>query len=230
MKTVPEVSRIAPLMRFRIATVLLAMVLGWFAIATIFAETLTPKTQRFPQEFAVPDPIPSGSLADRAAEVAPLRGDLLADVAMARAAVALDPGTAADAPETIAARERALAAARQSLSLAPHASSMWLLVAMLQSRAKSPDSIADLLKMSYLTGPAEVNLIPARLATVAASAASADAELKILVRGDIRLILTRRPDLKAAIVSAARRGSADGKAFIGDVVQSLDPGFAASLR
>jgi hypothetical protein len=230
MKPVPEASRIAPLLRFRIATVLLAMILGWFAIATIFAETLTPKTLHFPHEFAVPDPIPQGSLADRAAEIAPLRGDLLADIAMARAAVALDPGTAADAPQTIAARQRALAAARQSLSLAPHASSMWLLVAMLWSRGESRDSVAELLKMSYLTGPAEVNLIPARLAVVAASAAITDAELKILVRGDIRLILTRRPDLKAAIVSAARRGSADGKAFIWDVVQSLDPGFAASLR
>lgn len=45
-----------------------------------------------------------------------------------------------------------------------------------------------------------------------------------------RLILTRRPDLKHAITSAFQRGSADGKAYIGEVVRSLDPGFAASLR
>jgi len=73
-------------------------------------------------------------------------------------------------------------------------------------------------------------LIPARLAIVSASAAIGDDELKSLARGDIRLILTRRPDLKPAITDAYRRGSADGKAFIDEVVRSLDPGFAASLR
>jgi hypothetical protein len=230
MTTVPDGSRVAPLWRFRIVTVLLALVLGSFAIATIFAETLTSKTRRFSQDLALPEPMPQGSLADHAADVALLRGDLLADIATARAAAALDPNATADAPETTAARERALAAARQSLSLAPHASGMWLLVAMLQSRGESGNSIAELLKMSYLTGPAEVNLIPSRLATVTASAAIADADLKALVRGDIRLILTRRPDLKPAIAYAYRRGSTDGKAFIGEVVQSLDPGFVPLLR
>jgi hypothetical protein len=46
----------------------------------------------------------------------------------------------------------------------------------------------------------------------------------------MRLILTRRPDLKPAITSAYRRGSADGKAYIDEVVQLIDPAFAASLR
>jgi hypothetical protein len=51
-----------------------------------------------------------------------------------------------------------------------------------------------------------------------------------LARGDIRLILTRRPDLKVAIINAYRRGSAEGKAYIDEAVRSLDLGFAASLR
>jgi len=208
----------------------MALVLGWFATATIFAETWTPKTRRFSQGLASPDPIAHGSLADRAAEFAPLRGDLLADIAMAHAAPLLDPDPAADSPEMTAARGHALAFARQSLSLAPHSSEMWLLVALLQSQGESRDSVAEVLKMSYLTGPADPNLIPARLAIVAASAAIADAELKSLARGDIRLILTRRPDLKPAIADAYRRGSANGKVFIDGAVQSLDPGFAASLR
>jgi hypothetical protein len=160
----------------------------------------------------------------------PLRGDLLADLAMARAASVLDAGTEPASPQIIATRERALADARQSLAFAPHLSGMWLLVAMLQSQGQIRDSGAEALKMSYLTAPADVNLIPARLAFVAASAAIADAELKSLARGDIRLILTRRPDLKPAVTSAYRHGSADGKAYIDEVVQSLDPGFAASLR
>jgi hypothetical protein len=215
---------------FGTATLLVALVLGWFAIATIFAETLTPKAQPVFQGLALPNPISDGSLADWAAAAAPLRGDLLADIAMARANPSLDPDKAPASPEMPATRARALASARRSLSLAPHLSRMWLLVAALRGPEQTRESDAEVLKMSYLTSPADIDLIPARLAIVSASAAIADAELRILVRGDIRLILTRRPDLKGAIASAYRRGSADGKAYIDEAVRSLDPGFAASLR
>jgi hypothetical protein len=216
--------------RFRLSTWLLAVMLGGFAIATIFAEALTPKTPHFAPELAAPDPAFDPSRSDRAALAAPLRGDLLADIAMARAAPVLNLGKLPALPDLVATRERALAYARQSLALAPHASRMWLLLAVLQSQAQMPDSTAEALKMSYLTAPADVDLIPARLAIVAASTAIADAELKYLARGDIRLILAHRPDLKPAIADAYARGSAVGRAFIDEVVQALDPAFAASLR
>jgi hypothetical protein len=220
----------------RITTVLMALTLGWFAIATIFAETLTPKTRYFSTELAPPDPISQGSLADRAAVAAPLRGDLLAGIAMARAAAsAPGPGNGPATPEMLATRERALGYARQSLSFAPHSSSVWLLLGMLESPnftrlGENQRSVAEALKMSYLTSRADVNLIPARLAIVATLPAIADAELKSLASGDIRLILTRRPDLKPALTGAYRQGTADGRAYIDDVVRSIDPGFAASLR
>ena len=213
---------------FRITTSLMALALGWFAIVTIRAEALTPRTQYFSKDLPPPAPASDRSMAEWAAAAA-LRGDLLADLAMARAASALDTGDEAATPQWLAARERTLRYARQSLSLAPHASSVWLLLGMLQSLGPNQDSVAEVLKMSYLTSRADVNLIPARLALVAASTAIADAELKSLASGDIRLILTRRPDLKPALVSAYRRGSADGKAYISEVVQAIDPGFAASL-
>jgi hypothetical protein len=219
MKNIPE--------GLRIAAPLLAVVLGCFAIDTLVAEALTPRAQPFSQDLLLANPTSSGSLADWAAAVA-LRGDLLADIAMARAAPALSRGQAADPAERAAARERALATARQSLALAPHSSGTWLLAAMLESPAEA--SGAAVLKMSYLTSPADMSLIPGRLAIVAASAAIADGELRGLARGDIRLILTRRPDLKPAIAGAYRDGSADGKAYIDEVLQSLDPGFAATLR
>jgi hypothetical protein len=149
---------------------------------------------------------------------------------MARAAPALTPGKVQASPEIIAARESALTYARQSLLLAPHLSSMWLLVAMLGNQGQTRGSVAEALKMSYLTAPADANLIPTRLAIISASTAMADVDLKNLARGDIRLILTRRPDLKPAIINAYRRGSADGKAYIDEVVRLLDPGFAAALR
>ena len=215
--------------KFRIASPMLALLLGWFAIDTIYCESSAPKARLLTQEFAPGAPNSPASLVDWAAAAA-LRGDLIADIAMARAAPALVPGKAPPAsPETAVARERALATARQSLSLAPHSSAMWLLVAMLQGQTPSRASDIAVLKMSYLTSAADMNLIPARLATLAASPALADGELRSLARSDIRLILTRRPDLKAAIANAYRGGSPDGKAYIDDVVRSLDPEFAASL-
>jgi hypothetical protein len=84
--------------------------------------------------------------------------------------------------------------------------------------------------MSYLTSPADVSLTPTRLSIVTTSAAISDDELRNLARSDIRLILTRRPDLKPVISSAYRRGSAEGKAFINNAVQLIEPAFAASLR
>jgi hypothetical protein len=213
---------------FRIVTLLL--VLGWFSITTIFAEVFTPKTSRFSPDLALPGAISYGPLADLAAGAAPLRGDLLADIAMARATPAFSAGNVPPTREVIAAREPAIATAQQSLSLAPHSSSTWLLLAMLQNQARAGNSVAEALKMSYLTSPADVKLIPARLAVASSSPAIADADLKNLARGDIRIILTRRPDLRPAITSAYNRGSAEGKAYIGEVVRSLDPGFAASLR
>jgi hypothetical protein len=222
MKNVPD--------RFRIATLLVGIVLGWFAVATILAEKLSPKTLQFSQDLTLSDSSASGSAAEWAAAAAPLRGDLLADVAVARAAPALGAGKAPPSPEIIETRERALASAKQSLSLAPHSSRTWLLLAMLQNQGQDRQSVAEALRMSYLTSAADVALIPARLGVISASAAIADADLKNLARGDIRLILTRRPDLKPAIASAYRRGSSDGKAYIGEVVRSLDPGFAASLQ
>jgi hypothetical protein len=216
--------------RFTIATLLMALGLAWFAIATIFAEILTPKAQGFSQALAVPDRVSDHWLTDFAAAGALLRGDLLARVAVARAApvLKLKPDKAAVSPETIATRERALGTARRSLALSPHLSDVWLLVAMLQGQAREPN--AEALKMSYLTSPADVNLIPTRLFIVATSGAISDDELKNLARGDMRLILTRRPDLRPAITEAYHRGSSDGKAYINEVVQLIDPAFAASLR
>jgi hypothetical protein len=215
---------------FRIATYCMALVLGWFAMATIVAETVTPKAQQLSQDLTLADSASDGSMAVWAATFAPLRGDLLADLAMAQASPAVNLGGSPASSEIIAARELALASARRSLALAPHASSIWLLAAMLQNQARPRDNNAEFLKMSYLTAPADMSLVPARLTIVTGSPAITDGELRNLVRGDIRLILTRRPDLKATIASAYRRGSADGKAVIDDVVRSLDPGFAATLR
>ena len=216
--------------RFRIATLLMGIVLGWFAVATILAEKLSPTTQQISQDLTLPDSNTSGSMGQWTPAAALWRGDLLADVAMARAAPALGVQKSSPAPEIVKAREGALASTKESLSLAPHSSRTWVLLAMLQNQGQDPQSAAEALRMSYLTSAADVTLIPVRLGLISTSVSIADADLKNLARSDIRLILTRRPDLKPAIANAYRRGSPDGKAFIDDAVRSLDPGFAASLQ
>lgn len=111
----------------------------------------------------MPDPMSSGSLAEWTAAAAPLRGDLLADVAMAQAAPALGDSKAPPSSEMISTRERALASSTQSLALSPHSSRTWLLVAMLQNQARQPaQSVAEALKMSYIAAPAELDPGPPR--------------------------------------------------------------------
>ena len=119
---------------------------------------------------------------------------------------------------------------QQSVLLAPHSSRTWLLIAILQGLGSVGDRGAGALKMSYLTSPAVADVAAARLSTFAVSTAIADPELKDLARGDIRLILTHRPDMKEAIVRAYRRGSADGKTYIQDVVRGIIHGSAKTRR
>lgn len=208
-------------LRVRSAAAAVALVLSWFAIATILAEGLTAKRRSFSP----------GATPDWAVGIAPLRGDLLADVAFERATPLFKPGKAPALPETQVAREKALAIARQSLSLAPHSSRTWLLAARLESLTpERPSAAIEALKMSYLTSSADFDLIPTRLEAFSALTESADAELENLVRGDLRLILMRRPELKSAISSAYEKGSREGKSSIYDLVTPLDPNFAATLR
>lgn len=216
--------------KFRLATLLMGIVLGWFAVATILAEKLSPTTQPFSQDPTLSDSNTSGSTARWTPAATLWRGDLLTDVALARAAPALGAHKSSPSPDIIKAREGTLALAKESLSLAPHSSRTWVLLAMLQNQGQDPQPAAEALRMSYLTSAADVTLIPARLGLISTSVSIADADLKNLARGEIRLILTRRPDLKPAIANAYRLGSPDGKAFIDDAVRSLDPGFAASLQ
>jgi hypothetical protein len=115
--------------------------------------------------------------------------------------------------------------ARRSLSLPPHSSSIWLMVATSEPRAGA--RIQGRGSEDVLSHLARRRLIPTRLPIVSTSVTISDDELKNLARGDIRLILTRHPDLKRAITSASGRGSVDG---IDEMTQLIDPAFAASLR
>lgn len=84
--------------------------------------------------------------------------------------------------------------------------------------------------MSYLTASADFDLIPTRLEVFAAVATSAETDLDEMARGDIRLIMTRRPELKSAISSAYQKGSGEGKSAMYDIVAPVEPSLEGTLR
>jgi hypothetical protein len=86
------------------------------------------------------------------------------------------------------------------------------------------------LKMSYYAGPNEPSLIPLRISIATHSDSITDPELQILVGGEIRTIITRKPNLKPVIIDAYRNAPPEGRRFIETQVGELDPSLLASLR
>ena len=90
--------------------------------------------------------------------------------------------------------------------------------------------LIEALKMSYFTAPNDARLMAVRLDLATSSNALADPDVRELARGDVRLILLRRPELRPAVASAYRHASTLGKAFLDDAIRSVDPSFLAALR
>jgi hypothetical protein len=214
---------------FRIGAIALSVLLAAFATSTILAESLSsgklalssgPATTKAPQ----------AAFADWASQIAPLRGDLRANEALYSAAELLSrkaPQPAASQPTSNA---RTQASLKYALSLAPYHAKAWLFLSLLRMQRDPADSAAvESLKMSFFTSPNDVDLMPMRINAVTSRAGRLDNDLQELVRGDLRLILTRRPEMKPAIIEAYRHGSSEGKAFLRGAVSSIDPQFADAL-
>jgi hypothetical protein len=169
--------------------------------------------------------------AGTAASIGVVRGDLWADYALALAGdvVGTSAVAAAATPGQIA---NARAAAERAATLAPHDGRLWLLLAMLDARpASNPGgSPGSGLEMSYFTAPYEADLIPVRILLAAKSPAIAGGDLKSLVEGEARFILTRRPEPKPAILAAYREGLPQARSVIEGEVGGLDETFLATLR
>ena len=90
--------------------------------------------------------------------------------------------------------------------------------------------VTEALKMSYLTGPNRVELIPARLQSVTSNNALSDSDLSEFARGDVRAVLTRLPDQRPILVNDYARASETGKAFLRASVKMLDPKFVDELQ
>lgn len=162
-----------------------------------------------------------------AARVGLVRGDLWAESAFTYANMEWADNAN---PET-RVFEQANASATRALSLMPGNSAVWLLLADLASRYgwQTPNPI-ETIKMSYYTGPHEEALEPLRLVVSARLNVSVDPELERLFQRDIETILTSRPGLKPAVLSAYAQATPQGRHIIEDTAGRVDPTFAQALR
>jgi hypothetical protein len=217
--------------KFRVAAIVVAVLTAGYASASFFSEMFSqarPALPADPSRIAAPSLSPS---ARWATIVSPFRTDLEANYALAVALAALRPDrkalSAAEVEKNVDAQE----AVKRVLKAAPSNSDLWLALALLETQRKSGNGQAiESLKMSYFTAPNDAQLMPLRLYTAALSEALSDADLKELARGDVRLMLLRQADLKGAVRAAYQAGSSVGRKFLEEAVQSVDPGFASSLR
>jgi hypothetical protein len=216
-----------PIWKFRLLALLIVLVVGTVSITNFAAELLRPAQIPVPAlDNGAPAP-GAVSAAALAAKIAPFREDLRADDAAVRAAEVL----ASKVPGDLSANEAAQTAVRTALGIGPHDARMWLTLALLRAHGNLGDAlIVEPLKMSYLTGPNQAELIPPRLYLVSGINAIGDPDLQELAASDIRAILTRFTDLRPLLVTAYARGSPAGKKLLDDSVKTADPKLVNTLH
>src|SRR3569832_1337865 len=211
--------------KFRHLALLSAVFIGGISFTNLAAEFLRLIPLPFPAANRLSATQEQLSSAGLAAALAPFRSDLLADHASGFAGQALK--SKGQLEKTDAARN----AVKASLKIAPHNSQMWLLLALVQTSNNLADPlITESLKMSYLTGPNQADVIPIRLSAVTANNALDDSDLSDLARGDVRTLLTQLPEQRQTLVSDYAAASEVGKKFLDQSVAAIDPGFSDKLR
>jgi hypothetical protein len=220
-----------PMNMFRIGLVALGLVIGVFTLASTFAELTSQERPPFPS-----DPVkfssPSAAAVPSWLEaVSPLRSDLESNHTLIVALQAVQSGTDRPAADQSARNVDAQARTKRLLSVAPYHADLWLALALLQAQHNPRDPLlVESLKVAYFIAPNDARLMAVRLDTATRFNALADPDVKEFARGDVRLMVMRQPELRPAVISAYRRASSLGKAFLEEAVQSTDPSFLPTLR
>jgi hypothetical protein len=213
---------------------LLASGLAGFSLWVVLAELPRSGVRRLPTNSdAATIAATARTRAAWAAAFGAVRGDLWAESAFTYGTL-LSPDPAHDAdPSTIpsAIANQARATIERAIAFAPYESNVWLLAARVALRFNWPDANPlSALKMSYYTGSNELHLIPLRLFTATHSNALADGELQQLVQRDVRMILTRWPELRSTLAAAYDDAEPDAKRFLEAAVTETDPTFLRTMR
>jgi hypothetical protein len=212
----------------RICLIMLGLALGCYGLISAAAELSAAPRPAFPSDPAKMA-APAGDAPAWPESIPLFRSDLASNHTLIAALQAIQRGKPGDGMS--ADNSRARSRVKQALSAAPYDADLWLALSLLESRhdPKGPAMI-EALKMTYFTAPNDTRLMPVRLDTATLSDAVIDPDLAELVRGDVRLMLTRRAELKTAIQQAYRRASKQGREFLEQAVKAIDPAYAAALR
>ena len=215
---------------FRLAMLLLASVLAGFSLWI-----LLPEFARFGVHHLPTDRDTAAALAatrgraDRTARFGGVRGDLWAEAAYAFATPLWPGAESADNPGAIASRGRNVI--ERALAYAPHNAGVWLLASSLASQFNWPNTdAAALLKMCYYTGPNQVELLPLRLLAATRPRAFSDGDIQSFMQRDVRMILTRWPEFKPALVAVYRAADPATKRFLEAAAVETDAAFSQTLR
>src|ERR1035437_129799 len=164
--------------------------------------------------------------AQQAAGLAGLRGDLWAESALTYSSQLWNEKVDLRPEITKAAQIDLENAVRYS----PHRGDVWLTFAGMAARYKWRDyKPSSLLKMSYYTAPNEVGLIPLRL-MISLREWTDDPELQDLILREIRVVLTRLPNLRSSLTTAYKAASPEGKAAVEQLASKIDASYLASIH
>lgn len=134
-----------------------------------------------------------------------------------------------DLQQSRAEAEQVQATISDLLALSPTDAELWMMQGRLAASVQAADQrIAEMLKMSYLTGPSDFTLMPSRLEIAMTTRALSDPMLEVLAEGDVRAILRKRADFSGKLIESYHRATEPGKAFL-DRAAASDPEFAARL-
>jgi hypothetical protein len=217
---------------FRGTILVLAFVLACQAFWILAAEFYRPSAIGFPTNFQVsPTAVAKRDAAHLAALFGLIRGDLWAQDALAYPDIFWPNernNTPAQRPAVV---EQAHNATLWALADAPHDARTWLVLASIDSRFDWLNGKASAaLRMSYYTGANEVTLIPLRLLLAVGFSSISDTDFQQLVRHDILIVVTRKPEFKSSLLDAYRYALPAGQNFIEQTLKELDPKLLSTLQ
>ena len=218
-----------PIWKFRLLALFIVVFVCGISIANVVAEVLHPAPPPLGLRSGnVPSPDETSSARLRlSSTIAPFRSDLRGDYAVAQAGQILRSERATPPEGLHAAQDNV----RSALKIGPHDSRLWLVLALLQARTNPIDPLtSQSLKMSYLTGPNQADLIPWRLETVTSNNSLDDSDLAELAHSDVRAMLTQLPQQQPVLLDDYAHASDVGKKFLEESVGRVDPGFLVTLR
>jgi hypothetical protein len=205
---------------------LFAVLLGLLSTWLLLAEIVRPAAYSLPTDAAASlAVVDKRAAALRAASFGMFRGDLWSQAAFTYA----DLLWPADRLNPSRSLDDALRSVKRALSDAPDQPGAWLMLAALASRFPSIHmNSAELLKISYYTGPTAQELVPLRLSLAVQSDAFDDPEIRRFFGRDIRLMLRR--DDTVGITALYSSTSPVRRPVIEQIIQQLDPSLLGTLH